>query len=329
MNRNYNLGTKWYVRMTLLVVNFVLCSFTGDPVALFDEFWQIFEDHYAFFELRNVNWAEQKKIYRPKITASTTEEELFAIFSQMVDPLSDGHVSISGSGKYFKSSVKPAWIKKSAEIQAFISEKYLKEKPQQRGRITYGLLDEETGYINISAMEGYEATDIDEATQFLKNTKKVIVDVRFNGGGYDRIALGLAGRFTDKRRFVYSKETYYQGTYGEHLDLYIAPEGTTLIAPKIIVLTSRATASAAEMFVMAMQSLPNAVIIGENTNGMHSDVMAINLSNGWRLGLSNQKYMLPNGEIYEKTGLPPHKNIAMNSVLEDGKDLILEAAQAL
>lgn len=313
----------------LIALNFVFCSFSGNPLSLFDEFWQVFDDHYAFFELRNMNWAEQRKIYRPKVNASTTDDELFTIFSQMVDPLGDGHVSISADGKYFKSKVKPAWLVNSAEIQSLINEKYLKNETHRKGKIVYGMLDKVTGYININSMEGYDAADIDEATQFLKSVKKIIIDVRFNGGGYDTIALALAGRFTDQKRFVYSKETYFKGRYGEHRDLYIKPEGTILIPPKIVVLTSRATASAAEMFVMAMRAIPSAIILGENTNGMHSDVMVINLSNGWRLGLSNQKYMLPDGKVYEKIGLPPHKSAAMNDILTEKKDAILETALTL
>ena len=311
----------------LLLSNF-MPSGSENPIKLFDEFWQIFDDHYAFFELRNVDWELQKKNFRPKITTTTSEQELFSIFCQMIDPLDDGHVSISGKG-FFNSNTKPAWLWESGQIQSFISEQYLHGKIQQRGRITYGLLDEETGYINITAMEGFDASDMDEATQALKRVKKVIVDVRFNGGGYDQTALALAGRFTDKKRYVYSKETFCKRAYSDRLDLYISPEGTTLITVKLVVLTSRATASAAEMFVMAMKAIPNAVIIGENTAGMHSDVYSVTLSNGWRLGLSNQKYVLPDGKVYEKTGLPPDITIPMNDILILKKDLILEKAKTL
>jgi C-terminal processing protease CtpA/Prc len=74
-------------------------------------------------------------------------------------------------------------------------------------------------------------------------------------------------------------------------------------------------------------TLPQVTIIGEPTRGIHSDIYLKKLSNGWQVGLSNQKYMLPDGRVYEKVGLPPHKLFDFKGdVVEKAKDELLELA---
>jgi hypothetical protein len=307
-------------------------------LSLFEEFSQLFEDNYAFFRLRGVDWQRQTKTYRSRITASTSDDELHSILCQMIKPLGDGHVFVFGRNNGCNAATEEPWEARRGEIQRFIHSKYLKSGGTKSGALVYGLIDESTGYVNLQHMAGCQANlaespqngrELDEALASMPKVRKIIVDVRFNGGGNDACALGFASRFADKRRLVYSKETYYKGQFGQHEDLYLSPQGTVNNTAKLIVLTSRATTSAAEMFVMAMMALPQATIIGERTRGIHSDVYSKALSNGWQVGLSNQKYILPNGKVYEKDGLPPNKAIPFKGdVVEQGKDRMLEQAIA-
>jgi carboxyl-terminal processing protease len=305
-------------------------------VSLFDEFSQVFEDNYAFFQLRGVDWAEQQRTYRSRITPSTSDDELFSMFCQMIKPLRDGHVYVFGRNNGCNAATNEPWESRSGEIQSFVRSKYLKSGGTRSGAIVYGLIDESTGYVNIEHMAGCQpnsprqnAGELDEALATMTKVRKIIVDVRFNGGGVDACALGFAARFADKRRLAYSKETYLKGKFGQHEDIYLEPQGTVNTTAKLIVLTSRATTSAAEMLVMAMMALPQATILGEPTRGIHSDVYSKALSNGWQVGLSNQKYILPDGKVYEKEGLPPHKAVPFKGdVVELGKDPVLEQAIA-
>ena len=324
--------------LLIIVFGWQSTAASPKPVAVFDEFWSLFADNYAFFELRNVDWEQQKKIYRP-VSASTKNDDLFGILCRMIDPLNDGHVFVSQGRKSCGSGKRLPWEANSDAIEDFIFKKYLKSGSKHSGAITYGTIDAATGYIDIHHMQGCKsflgrarrtAKEMDEALAVMKGARRIIIDVRFNGGGNDECALGFASRFTDERRLVYSKETYYKGSYGSHRDLYISSDGIVNTTAKVIVLASRATSSAAEMFVMAMMGVPQVPIIGEPTRGIHSDIYMKKLPNGWQVGLSNQKYMLPDGTVYEKAGLPPHKFISFKGdVLELGRDELLEQALEL
>jgi hypothetical protein len=94
-----------------------------DPEKNFEELWQTFYDRYPFFELRNVDWKKQYDIYRPKVTSKTSDDELFDIFCQMLDPLDDGHVELkvkaSGDRKsrFFNPEPKPRFYQEFTDAE--------------------------------------------------------------------------------------------------------------------------------------------------------------------------------------------------------------------
>ena len=67
-----------------------------DPELNFEKLWSTFHDRYPFFNLRKVDWKKQYDIYRPRVTELTTDDELFDIICEMLDPLDDGHVELKG-----------------------------------------------------------------------------------------------------------------------------------------------------------------------------------------------------------------------------------------
>ena len=65
----------------------------------FELLWNEFNNHYAPFEERGVDWDEQYAIFRPQVTSSTTDAELYEIFKQMLGTLNDSHVSLTIPGQ--------------------------------------------------------------------------------------------------------------------------------------------------------------------------------------------------------------------------------------
>ena len=64
------------------------------PENNFNVLWETFNKRYPFFQLRNVNWKKQRDTYRSRVTSQTSDDELFEIFCQMLEPLNDGHVEL-------------------------------------------------------------------------------------------------------------------------------------------------------------------------------------------------------------------------------------------
>lgn len=78
------------------------------PEKNFEVFWQTFEDNYAFFKLRNIDWKATYKKYRWKVDSTTSDDSLFSILSQMVAPFNDDHINIIIPGKRQFTVEKPS-----------------------------------------------------------------------------------------------------------------------------------------------------------------------------------------------------------------------------
>jgi C-terminal processing protease CtpA/Prc len=57
---------------------------------------------------------------------------------------------------------------------------------------------------------------------------------------------------------------------------------------------------------MLAKDYPNVIVVGESTAGGYSDPLPMELPNGWKLGISNELYVAPDGQAYEGHGIPPH-----------------------
>ena len=66
------------------------------PKTNFDFFADYMQTHYAFFELYDVDWKQTVNQARQQVSDSMSEEDLFALFSNMLSPLKDAHLSLSG-----------------------------------------------------------------------------------------------------------------------------------------------------------------------------------------------------------------------------------------
>ena len=86
--------------------------------------------------------------------------------------------------------------------------------------------------------------------------------------------------------------------------------------------------SAAETFTQALlHREPKVIRVGENTQGVFSDVLGRRLPNGWRFGLPNERF-LTDGKNYDGAGIPPDVTVAVFPAadLASGRDGALERA---
>lgn len=315
---------------------------TNDPVMNFNIFWRIFQEHYAFFQLRRVNWEAQYRIYRAQVTPHTTGQQLFDIMCQMVKPLQDSHVSITGpDNQEFNEGADaevyqkaPEFVKSQAGTVAGKVERTVIVGALQG--LTYRQLENNIGLITPLMMYGYGNTEdqeayaqaIDGVIEKLASNKAIIIDMRYNQGGFDWVSRMLAGRFADRQRLAYRKQARDGAGYTPLRDFYVKPQGSLQYQGKVIVLTSRNTVSAGEIFIMCMQVLPNVTVMGERTNGAHSDVLMHKLPNGWQLGLSNERYYAADNRVYEMVGLQPDIQVDFDfQQILQGNDRVLEEAK--
>lgn len=308
---------------------------TEDPMVNFDHLWNIFNDYYAFFETRNIDWAPYESL-RDQVT----EDNLYDILEELAYVLDDGHVSIydeendidiqSGdptllerlnanlSGDLIIENEEDFFDLGNQKLTTIVAD-YLggEYEVDDSGNVLWGLINDDTGYINIITMEGYGTNFNDELTTLntlldtimddleASGVSKLILDIRFNDGGYDTVALNIVSRFMDQERTSYFKKARLGDGFTENKAFSVGPRGSFQYTDDIVLLTSPYSVSAAELLTLCMKDLPYVTLVGEHTTGAFSTILTHILPNGAEIGLSNEIYSDPQGVVFEVVGIGP------------------------
>ena len=307
---------------------------------VFDDFWQTMHRHYALFEVKNVDWDRLYTIHRKQVSSDSSDDELFATISRMAGFLNDLHVTINDpqGGRFFRSggrSIATGDFDAGEFSIDLIRNRYLQHDWQARGldSIHYGRLADNIGYIHFAAFRFPASSEqaIDEFIEVLGDARGIIIDVRQNGGGSDRIGKLIADRFVGKRRTYMSVADRIPGSsparFREAVQWQLEPDGPAQFTRPVVVLTNSRSVSAAENFTLAMRTVPHATIIGETTAGVMADIKNHRLRNGWQLTIPANVMRDVNGVCWEGVGIAPDLWIR-NSVTDiaDGRDRVLEFA---
>ena len=232
---------------------------------------------------------------------------------------------------------------RSYVLAEMVADSYLDSvKSKRGGTIRWGVIQDNIGYIQLNQMLGFGNYDINDylsvqeywakylpiiskksvaehtndelngikqimdiVMQDLKNTNGIIIDVRFNGGGKDEVGLEVLRRFNANKKVIGIKKAVFKDGYTKEQHVNLEKSDSYYSKP-LVILTSKASASATETFAFATLSMDNATRIGSTTEGITSDMLDKTLPNGWEFSLSNEIYLDNNGVSYEHIGIPPN-----------------------
>ena len=357
--------TKLIIVIVLSISSFAFAQNNkaqGTPEKDFEKFWTTFKDNYAFFELKGVNWDAAYNQYRNQVTANTTQEDLISILGKMVDPLQDGHITISkGDDVVYKNKKQSAFktefkgVEKELWKTSFTT---LQNKnfaivqgigPIVNGEhLYYSSQGDSVGYIRISRCFGTleslystkkEIKDIklmltlfDSIVNSFSKTKGIIIDMRANGGGHAGDL--LAKRFVLQEGITHYKATKIKGDYQTFTPLrpiVNSPNKGVHYTNLIVILTNDKTASSAEDFTLALYRQPNVTTIGTNTSGMLSDMFEAKLSHDISFTLSNDRYYSLDKILLEDRGVPVKIEMTntKNDISSQLDPLIIKALEVL
>ena len=325
-----------------------------DPQTVFDVFWHNYAEHYPFFAIKGMNWDSVRSVNRPRAT-SANPQELFEILKGMFTPLHDAHTFLiatdvnlrAGGSRPDTSGVGPEG---RARVEEIITTKYLRAPLHKyaNGRVSFSYLPDSIAYLRITAFAGYSAersyramlatleSALDSIFADTRGWKGLVIDVRINGGGADPLGLAIAARLTAETYTAYAKvaraDPKDPTKLTEPQPSVVRPSSRPGWRGPVVELTSRHSVSAAETFTQALMGRKPAIArIGENTQGVFSDVLGRVLPNGWRMGLPNELFLNGEGKSYDGPGIPP--TVAVPTItkadLEAGRDPGLERAMAL
>ncbi len=161
----------------------------------------------------------------------------------------------------------------------------------------YGMVDDATGYILLSEYTEDCARDVRLAVVDLKQQgmKRLILDLRNNGGGLMDEAVQLVGLFVPKGKEVLSTK----GKIEQMNQTYKTTADPVDLDLPLVVLVNGGTASAAEITSGALQDYDRAVILGTRTYGKGLVQQPRELPYATQMKLTTSKYYIPSGRCVQ------------------------------
>lgn len=323
-----------------------------DPLYNFDVFGETVKEHYAFLELNGINWDSLYKSQRGKLTANSTNAELYLVIEETFEKLNDNHAFLEATDDVYEEldKLEPEEVETGESLPEYgdfqvakmVADHHLQEEMTEGSWIIqWGKMTDEIGFIQVKAMwlfadfempkkltdslgyvdafvqtraQMYEGDYIqkeiegvnkllDRVMNDLADTKSMVLDIRFNGGGQDAVSFEILSRFNSETIQVASQQFRYGNQHTTELPILL--KGTEqAYAKPVYVLTSPQSGSAAESFSLATMSMSTVKRIGSATEGALSTTLDKTLPNGWEFCVSNEIYRDTKGIYYENVGIP-------------------------
>ena len=162
----------------------------------------------------------------------------------------------------------------------------------------YGLQPDGIGYINYAQF--FDGTSKDFRRAFLdlrqKGAKKLVIDLRNNGGGNVQDAISILNMFLPKGKMLLTMKGKIKNANRTYTTT-VEPVDTVM---PIVVLVNGQTASASEITSGALQDYDRAVILGTRTYGKGLvQVPNVPLPYNGKLKLTTAKYYIPSGRCIQ------------------------------
>lgn len=161
-----------------------------------------------------------------------------------------------------------------------------------------GMIDETTGYISLSSFTQTAAEEVKKNILDLqaKGMKKLIFDLRGNGGGLLMEAVKIVGFFVPKGQEVVST----RGRSKQENMVYKTLETPIAENLPLVVLIDDHSASASEIVAGALQDLDRAAILGSTSYGKGLVQRTFDLKYGSKMKLTIAKYYTPSGRCVQR-----------------------------
>ncbi len=159
------------------------------------------------------------------------------------------------------------------------------------------MMDTETAFIKIARFGANTVREFETVAQALRNKgmKKLILDLRENGGGYLQTAEKIVDQFLERGELM----VYTEGNSQPRLDRVATSYGF-LEDVELAVLINSNSASASEIVAGAVQDNDRGVVLGRRSFGKGLVQEPIELADGSVIRLTVSRYYTPSGRCIQK-----------------------------
>lgn len=165
-------------------------------------------------------------------------------------------------------------------------------------------------YLNVAQFSDDTEKEFDKAVQdiLLNDVEGIVLDLRYNGGGYLDVAVDILSDFIEgKKTAVITKHRDPAKN-----EIYYTNESGLLKDFPLVVLVNEGSASASEIIAGAVQDLEHGIVMGQQTFGKGSVQVIERLEDGSSLRITIAKWYTPNDRSIDDIGVLPNTLVEMN-----------------
>nr|WP_295302363.1 S41 family peptidase [uncultured Blautia sp.] len=181
------------------------------------------------------------------------------------------------------------------------------------------MLDENTGYIQITEFKGVTVEQYEEVFAELKEQgmERLVVDLRDNPGGLLNVVCDILRDILPEGLIVYTEDK--NGNRSEE-----TCDGKNPLDMPLAVLVNGNSASASEIFAGAVKDYGLGTIVGTTTYGKGVVQSIRQLSDGSAVKLTIANYYTPKGNSINKTGIQPDVEVELSPELLNQEEITHE-----
>ena len=189
--------------------------------------------------------------------------------------------------------------------------------------VYYGFLNDSTGYIQIGGFTKDGSKDVRKALEALKadgRMKRLVLDLRGNGGGLMDEAVNIVSMFVPKGSLVVSARGKHPETHFEYRT-ETAPVDTML---PLMVMVNSGSASSSEIVAGALQDMDRAAVAGIRTYGKGLVQTIRPVGYNTSLKVTTAKYYTPSGRCVQAIDYSHRNEDGSVGTVPDTPDIIVE-----
>jgi carboxyl-terminal processing protease len=183
------------------------------------------------------------------------------------------------------------------------------------------MMEDDIAYIRLILFGDKTSEELKEALEILlaENPNGLILDLRYNGGGYLQSAIEVASEFIEEGNVVVYEE-YSDGTRDTHKSL----KGGLALDIPMVILVNEGTASASEIVAGALQDYERSSLVGSTTFGKGLVQTMIPLSNNQgQVRVTVARWLTPLERQIHEIGLVPDfpVTVVYQAAIDEGFDI--------
>ena len=259
-----------------------------------------------------------------------TPNQFASLAGQLLEVARDAHIWLDADGDRLAGFRRNVRLNADRELLKRIV-------PQLRSVnrvVATGRFPDGPAYLVIGSWAQKAARDIEAAAKWIDGLSPddaLILDIRFNGGGDERLARKIAGRFVDQS-VVYAghlnRDTSSPSGFSKINKRTLKP-----IRPgfrgRTVVLMGPVNMSSCEAFLLMMKQAPQCTLMGEKSYGSSGNPKPVHLANGVTVFLPSWGALTPDGEPFEGKGISPDVHVEFPDEPGDQDPLINAALELL